>query len=70
MKDISHKKIWLYGEFHIIVYPPHIPIIKSDIDQKSEEYYVKIKLRRNNKSDKSLFLSNLPLFPPILLLVR
>ena len=53
MKNISHKKIWRTGAVQINVDPPPIPRIKIKNDMKAEKYCVKIKLRRDNTSEKS-----------------
>ena len=53
MKNVSHKKVWIYGAVQIHAGPPHIPLIKSNLDMKLEKYYVRIKLRRFPTSQKS-----------------
>ena len=47
MKKISHKKVWSFGAVQIHVYSSHIPLDKSEIENKIVKFYVKIKLRRN-----------------------
>ena len=53
MRNISQKKIWLYGAVNINVYPPPIKSIQIKVDMKSEKYYDKIKLRINTMLKKS-----------------
>ena len=47
VKKSLHKKSWMSEAVKIHVEPPHIPLIKINIDTKSEKYYVATKLRRN-----------------------
>ena len=63
MKNIFQKKSWHTGAVQIHVYPPPIPLIKSKFDLKTEIDYVKIKLRRNPRSEKlEMYELKMPLF--------
>ena len=50
MKNISSKKGWMTGMTHPHVEPQPIPLIQETHNGKSEKYFVKIKLRRDNTS--------------------
>ena len=52
MRNVSQKKIWLYGLVKINVYPPPITSIQIKVDMKSEKYYDRIKLRINTMLKK------------------
>ena len=51
MKNVYHKKNWRTGSVQIHADPPLILFIKSKNDEKSEKDCVKIKLRRDPKSE-------------------
>lgn len=53
MKNISHKKCCISRAVEIHLYPPRVPVIKINLDMKSNKYYVKIKFYRNTTSGKS-----------------
>ena len=53
MKNVSHRKKWTAEVVEQHIYPPAIPLIKSNQDNSSEKYFVKLKLRRDLTSDKS-----------------
>ena len=53
MKDISDKKSYHTGAVKIHVDTHPNPQIKGKIGLKTERYYVRIKLHRNNTSEKS-----------------
>ena len=47
-----HKNKWNAGTVQVHENPPLIPLIKIKIDDKSDTYFVKIKLRRDPTSEK------------------
>ena len=51
MKNIYHKKIWNLSMKQSYVEPPTIPPIKSKQENKSDKYFVKIKLSKDMTSD-------------------
>ena len=51
-KNVLRKKRWRTGSVQILVEPPQIPLIKSKNYVKSEKDCVKIKLRRDIRSEK------------------
>ena len=53
MKNFSSKKGWMTGMTHPHVEPPTIPLIKEKHDDKSDKYFVKLKLRRDPTSPSS-----------------
>ena len=53
IKSALNNKIWHTGAAQIHVEPHPIPLIKSKNDTKAKKYCVKIKLRRDNTSEKS-----------------
>ena len=50
MKNIYHKKNWNRGTVQLHVEALPIPIIKSKNDDKSDKYFVEIKLCGYSKS--------------------
>ena len=54
MKKVSHKKKWDVGVLQLHVEPPRTPQIKSKHDDKSDKDFVKIKLRRDPTSEKTV----------------
>ena len=51
-KSVSHKKKWNAGTVQVHVDTPMIPLIKSNNDNKSDKYFVNIKLCRDTTSVK------------------
>ena len=49
----NDKKGWMTGMNHLHVDPPLILLIKETHDDKSDKYFVKLKLRRYPKSSMS-----------------
>ena len=47
MKNVSHKKKWNAGLLQLHVDPPPINLIKGENDDKSEMFFVEMKLRRD-----------------------
>ena len=52
MKNFSHKVNCYQESVQVYVEPPLIPLIRSEIDEKSDKYSVKIELRRYPTSQK------------------
>ena len=52
MKNIFHNKKWNVGVVQVHVEPPPISLIKIKHDDKSDKYFVKLKLLRDPKSYK------------------
>ena len=52
MKNVPHNKNWNAGSVQVHVGPPPIAPIKSKNDNKSDKYFVMIKLRRDPTSEK------------------
>ena len=52
-KNVSHNKSWNLGVMQKHVEPPPTPLIKIKQDNKSNKYFVKIKLRRYTVSSSS-----------------
>ena len=53
INNVSHKKRWNTGTVQVHAEPPPIPLIKIKNGDKSDKDFVKIKLRRDPKSEKS-----------------
>ena len=53
--DVLQNKNWNTGTVQVHVEPPTIPLIKSKKDDKSDKYFIKVKLRRSPTSEKSDF---------------
>ena len=53
IKNVSHKNNWNTGTVQVHVDPPQITLIKSKKDDKSDKYFIKVKLRRYPTSEKS-----------------
>ena len=51
-KNVFHKKKWNAGTLKLHVYPPLIPPIKSNHDEKLDKDFAKIKLLRDTTSQK------------------
>ena len=51
MQNVSHKKKWNAGLLQLHVDPPPITLIKGNHDDKSENDFVKMKLRRDPTSE-------------------
>ena len=63
MKNVSHKKGWKPGTNKAHVEPPPNILIKEIYNDKSDKYFVKIKLRRDPTSSMSdLYEFNMSLF--------
>ena len=54
IKNVLHKKKWNAGTVQVHVEPPPISLIKSKSNDKSDKYFVKIKLRRDTTSAKQV----------------
>ena len=52
MNKISHVRSWCSDTVEIHAKLPLVPLIKINLDLKSEKYYVKIKLCRKITSEK------------------
>ena len=52
-KNILHKNNWDAGVVHFHVEPPPTPLRKSKHSDKLENDFVKIKLRRDPRSERS-----------------
>ena len=53
MQNVSHKKKWNAGLLQLHVDPPPITLIKGNHDDKLEDDFVKMKLRRYPMSENS-----------------
>ena len=53
MQNVSHKKKWNAGLLQLHVDPPPITLIKIKHNDKSENDFVKIKLRKHLTSENS-----------------
>ena len=53
MKNVSHQNQWNTCTVQVQVGPPPIPLIKSKNDDKSDKYFIKIKLRGDLMSETS-----------------
>ena len=53
MKNVFHKKKWNSGTVQVHVDPHPVPLIKINNNDKSDKYFVKIKLHRDPASEKS-----------------
>ena len=63
MKNASHKNSWNSGMTQPHVDPPPIPLIKIEHDNKSDKYFVKIKICKDPMSSSSdLYEFNMALF--------
>ena len=52
MNNVSNNKKWNEGTVQVHVEPYLIPPIKHKNDEKSDKYFVTIKLRKNPTSEK------------------
>ena len=50
MKNVSHKNMWNLSMTQAHVEPPYIPLIKIKHEDKSDKYFVKIKLHMDPTS--------------------
>ena len=50
MNNVSHNNSWNLGVTQPHMEPPHIPLIKIKHGDKSDKYFVKLKLRRGPTS--------------------
>ena len=50
MKNLLHKNKWNTGVVQVRVDPPPTPLMKIKYNDKSEKYFVKLKLRRGPTS--------------------
>ena len=55
MNNVSHNNKWNKGEVQIHVDPPRIPLIKIKNYDKSDKYFVILKLCKDPKSENSDF---------------
>ena len=53
MNNVLHQKKWNMGVLEVYIEPPLIPLMKSKQDDKWDKYFVKMKLCRDPKSEKS-----------------
>ena len=51
MKNVLNKNNWNAGTVQVHVEPPPIPIMKGKNNDKPDIFFVKIKLRRDPKSE-------------------
>ena len=52
MKKVLRRKKWTVEVVEQHVYPPPIPPVKINHNDKSDKYFVELKLRRDPTSDK------------------
>ena len=53
MNNVYHSIGWLWGDIQVHIETPLVPLIKCEINTKSEKYYVRIKLCSNSISATS-----------------
>ena len=52
MKNVPHKNNWNREAVQVHMYPPTIPFIKVNNNEKLDKHCVQIKLRRDPMSEK------------------
>ena len=63
MKNVAHKNTWNSGVTQVYVDTPPIPLIKMKHGDKSDNDFVKLKLRRDTTSENlDLYAFNMALF--------